>query len=429
MSSNFPDYHNFPDRDKGEESFWPSFTDIMMVITMVFLLVTVMAITNNWKLVTDLQKSIQAQRLASEQALDTEAENSTLEDRMKLIEQRLVNAKLESANRLLTSEKLQAELDSVQAKVSEVESELAASTALLQKREVIITQRDEQLVNIKADRDKQLSTLAMRAAALAALQQTQESSQQQVVRLQEALLLKQGELQDVEVLLKQSQVLVGESADSKVQLSQALQKLASTEQLLLSSNEDKQRSDQALEASLARETQNEQQLRETLESQQLNEQQLTQMREEFETLQLAKQNEAESLAVLQEEVARLNALRNEDETKLLSLKGEFDSLDSKYQKLLRPARSSSGKVVVSVWFSKQGGRSTYKIREDASGEFRNLTRPEMAASLARLKDQHGKELYVKVIIPENSGLSYNDAWSFTTEMQRAYDYYYQDDEE
>ena len=429
MSSHFPDYHNFPDRDKGEESFWPSFTDIMMVITMVFLLVTVMAITNNWKLVTDLQKSIQAQRLASEQALDTEAENSTLEDRMKLIERRLAGAKLESANRLLTNEKLQAELELVQGKVAEIENTLAVSLASLEKSEVTISQREEQLANVTADRDKQLATLAMRAAALAALQQTQESSQQQVTRLQEALLLKQGELQDAQVLLKQSQILVDESQDSKIQLSQALQQLANVESLLARSKEDKQRSEQALEASLARETQNEQQLRDTLENQKISEQQLVAMRDEFAALQLAKQSEAENLATLQEEVSRLNALRNEDETKLLSLKGEFDSLDSKYQKLLRPARSSTGKFVVSVWFSKQGGRSTYKIREDANGEFRNLTRSEMADSLARLKDQHGKELYVKVIIPENSGLSYNDAWTFTTEMQRAYDYYYQDDEE
>ena len=40
------------------------------------------------------------------------------------------------------------------------------------------------------------------------------------------------------------------------------------------------------------------------------------MREEFAAIQLAKQNEAENLTTLQEEVARLNALRNEDETKL-----------------------------------------------------------------------------------------------------------------
>ena len=190
MSSHFPDYHSFPDRDTGDESFWPSFTDIMMVITMVFLLVTVMAITNNWKLVTDLQKSIEAQRLAAEHALDSDAENSTLEDRMKLIEQRLAGAKLESANKQLVNEKLQAELDRVRENIADIERQLNASIELLQKRDVTISQREEQLVNITADRDKQLTTLVSRAAALAALQQTQVSSQQQVARLQEALQLK-----------------------------------------------------------------------------------------------------------------------------------------------------------------------------------------------------------------------------------------------
>ena len=86
-------------------------------------------------------------------------------------------------------------------------------------------------------------------------------------------------------------------------------------------------------------------------------------------------------------------------------------------------------MVVSVWFSKQNGRDRYRIREDDNGEFRDVSRSQMADSLAKLKDKHGKELYVKVILPENSGLSYNEAWRFTTEMQRAYDYYYQDDEE
>jgi len=309
MNNNFPDYHNFPDRDKGEESFWPSFTDIMMVITMVFLLVTVMAITNNWKLVTDLQKSIQAQRIAA--------------DRMKLFEQRLAGAKLEAANKQLANEKLQAELDAIRAKITEIEGELTSTIALLKRREVTISQRDQQLANVAADRDKQLATLANRAAALSALQQTQESSQQQVTRLQEALLLKQGELQDAQVLLKQSQALADEGSDSKTQLSLTLQKLADTEKLLANSKEYQQRSEQALEASLARETENEQQLKQTLESQKLSEQQLAAMREEFNALQQAKQSELDNLASLQEEVARLTTLRTEDETKLLSLKGCF----------------------------------------------------------------------------------------------------------
>ena len=428
MNSQFPDYHNFPDRDKGEESFWPSFTDIMMVITMVFLLVTVMAIMNNWKLVTDLQNSIEAQRLAAEHALDSDAENSTLEDRMKLIEQRLASARLETAKKQLDNEKLQAELDRVRENIAEIERQLNASIELLQKRDVTISQREQQLANVTADRDKQLTTLASRAAALAALQQTQVSSQQQVARLQEALQLKQGELQDVQVLLKQSQALAEAGDDSKVKLNLALQKLSETEKLLATTQDEQKQSEAALAASLERQTINDQQLQATLQSQKLSEQQLKVMRDEFEALQQAKQNEAQSLESLQQEIARLNTLRNEDESKLLSMKGEFDSLDTKYQKLLRPARSSSGKFVVSVWFSKQNGRDLYKIRETAGGEFRTLTRQQMASSLAKLKDKHGKELYVKVIIPEKSGLSYNDAWTFTTEMQRAYDYYYQDDE-
>jgi hypothetical protein len=34
---------------------------------------------------------------------------------------------------------------------------------------------------------------------------------------------------------------------------------------------------------------------------------------------------------------------------------------------------------------------------------------------------------VKVIIPEDSGLSYNEAWTFTQDILTSYDYYYQDD--
>jgi hypothetical protein len=34
---------------------------------------------------------------------------------------------------------------------------------------------------------------------------------------------------------------------------------------------------------------------------------------------------------------------------------------------------------------------------------------------------------VKIIIPEDSGLSYNQAWVFTRDMLNKYDYYYQED--
>ena len=38
----------------------------------------------------------------------------------------------------------------------------------------------------------------------------------------------------------------------------------------------------------------------------------------------------------------------------------------------------------------------------------------------------GDELYVKVVIPDDSGLTYNEAWDFTKTVLTDYDYYYID---
>jgi hypothetical protein len=36
---------------------------------------------------------------------------------------------------------------------------------------------------------------------------------------------------------------------------------------------------------------------------------------------------------------------------------------------------------------------------------------------------------VKVIFPENSGLSYNEAWEFTSHLHGNYDYYFKEEEQ
>lgn len=436
MTGGFPDYHNFPDRDKGEESFWPSFTDIMMVITMVFLLVTVMVITNNWKLVTDLQESMQAQRLAAEQALDKEAKNHTLEDRMNLLENRLKSSREVVAEKQIENESLQAEIDRILKKITQIETELAASVKLLETRQVQIAQRDDQIANLKADRDKQLVTLENRAQALATLQGIQETSQSQVLRLQAALDDKEVELESSKQANEEKiKALELAMARSELELQKSLEaneRLAVLEAALKASEETLADTKKANDERIS-ELQNQlisaqTSLSDTQESQQVSQEQLENMRSEFAALQAAKQAESDRLASLQSEIARIQSLRSEDMAKLESLQGEFDTLDTKYKKLVRPARSSEGKHVVSVWFSKQSGREVYRIRDATEDEFRTISRPAMASALAGLKDKHGKSLYVRIIIPENSGLSYSDAWRFTTEMQRAYDYYYQDDE-
>ena len=454
MRSGFPDYHQFPDRDHGDESFWPSFTDIMMVITMVFLLVTVMAITNNWKLVTDLKTSIQAERLAAEQALDKEAQNNSLEDQMIMLQKRLLDANKVSVDKQVANEALQEELTRILAKISSVEKELDESLKKIKEREKQLSLSGQQVNALRADRDKQLATLATRAQALNKLQGIQETSQQQVIRLQAALNEKQADLRETNdaskatiaelkaSLAKANSALADNEKSNDIRLNdlqnrlkqielafqQAQAALIERERALEQTQSALAETEGTLQATQGTLREAEVTLDSSLENQQLSAQQLEELRSEVSSLESTRREEKAALEAMRSEMAVLQDLRSEDLVKLQSLKDEFDSLDTKYQKLVRPARSSEGKHVVSVWFSKQSGREVYRIRNSNSGAFETITRRGMVNTLAALKDKHGKELYVKVIIPENSGLSYSDAWSFTTEMQRAYDYYYQDNE-
>lgn len=123
------------------------------------------------------------------------------------------------------------------------------------------------------------------------------------------------------------------------------------------------------------------------------------------------------------EMADLQSRVDTSEKKLLSLQGEYTELDQKYQKLLKPARSSKGKQVVEVVYSKGG----YSIRKPGESALRAVGRSALEDELSALKAQYGTDLYVKVIIPDNSGLSYNEAWRFTQDMLSRYDYYHQPD--
>ncbi|WMP16802.1 hypothetical protein [Thiothrix lacustris] len=119
------------------------------------------------------------------------------------------------------------------------------------------------------------------------------------------------------------------------------------------------------------------------------------------------------------DMAGLRTKVDESEKKLLSMQGEYTELDQKYQKLLKPARSAKGKQVVEVVYTKSG----YSIRPPGEAASRSVTRAALESELGALKAQHSTDLYVKVIIPNNSGLSYNEAWRFTSDMLSKYDYY------
>lgn len=123
-------------------------------------------------------------------------------------------------------------------------------------------------------------------------------------------------------------------------------------------------------------------------------------------------------------INKLSSAQEAGNSQLESLQGEYDSLDNKYQKLLQPARSSKGKFVASVTYKQSGGKKVIRYKSSPNGSYRTVTKTQLDKSLAALKKKHKEDLYIKVVIPQNSGLSYNEAWRFTINLQRKYDYYY-----
>ena len=110
---------------------------------------------------------------------------------------------------------------------------------------------------------------------------------------------------------------------------------------------------------------------------------------------------------------------------MVALKGDYVDLEQKYNKLVRPARSPEGRHVVEVRITKSSGINFYSLRSPGEAEASRVTLEQLHARLSAAKQQHPNNLYTRIIIPDDSGLSYNEAWSFTNDILSKYDYYHQ----
>ena len=296
MNSGFPNLNG--GQEEPEEGFWPSFSNVMMVILKIFLLVIVIMALNNRNLLDDLKNTVQAKEAAQKEAKQ---------------------AHLLAQSSLKANASLEEQLAYFQQRSSYLDLELLRSRAETEETRKVSNNRKVELDRLQTISHEQAEALVSRDKTV-------------------------GELQDA---------LAGLSTDferTKIQLTAA--------------------SDRATNKEI----------------------ELTNLRNKY----------------------------NESDKKLLSLQGEFTELDRKYQKLLRPARSSASKQVVEVMFRKSG----YSIRKTGEDSYRTIDRPALEKELEGLKTQLGNDLYVKIIIPDNSGLSYSEAWSFTNSILSRYDYYY-----
>ena len=317
FSDGFTDLRMNHQHGQGDDSFWPSFTDIMMVIVIIFLLAMVVVMMRNSELIQQLQLTVDAERAAAELVRTTAQEKEGL------------------AVRLIDAE---------------------AKLAMLRMEMMDMTERRDQLKKNLATRDAELRQLKSEyATSQSSLLSTRSDLDRTTIQLEQTTAQLEHTNTRLDQVTQQREVLTAQLADSRDKLT-------------------------------------------TLQIQ--HEQQDSQLR---------------SVMLGAEEVT----------SKLAVLGGEFDELKVKYDKLVRPARTPRGKYIVEIRKSKSSGNIRLAMKLPGQKDFKTVTEAKMHQQLQQARKKHEKTLYVKIIFPEDSGLSYNEAWGFTSELHKKYDYYYQ----
>ena len=332
MNNGFVQIGSSHDGIGGENSFWPSFTDVMMVITLIFLMATSILVVRNWQLVAELQDSIAAEQIASQMIESTSLENATLEERL---------ANAEQANSIMR---------------------------------LRLMRKDEELSNARtAIRDQESSIAALEA---------------QNMELQASLTQNRAELDAANLEINTATAQFNEMARQIALLNQQLA-------------QQQQASDEARV-------------------------QLDSARLEIAELSASSSQQQQTISQLSAEKTQLSQDITAYNQQLLTLKGDYETVKSQYEELIKPARSAKGKHIAQVYYVKDDSGVVIRYRQPGDSGFSRLSLAEVEKRLDRLKLEQGKNLYVKIIIPEDSGLTYNEAWEFMRNLLVKYDYYYQD---
>jgi len=78
-----------------------------------------------------------------------------------------------------------------------------------------------------------------------------------------------------------------------------------------------------------------------------------------------------------------------------------------------------------VRYQKLDGKLSIELKLPTDAQYVSVKGVALHKQLSALQKKHGKKLYVRIIFPDDSGLSYTEAWNLTESLLRMYDYYYQ----
>ena len=361
----------------GDDSVWPSFTDIMTVIVMIFLMALVVIMVRNFELDRELSST-------------TEARNVTTR----------INQDL--ANRLI---QIEASLSATESEKDVLETDLGVA---LERLSALLLEQQSLTTNIeKAVREQEQ------------LQQANTLLEQQKATAQS----------EISTLTTSEQTLSQEIKSLIVQLS--VLKLESSEQIA-NLADDKTALHETIDAASLQLAE----VRLALEQSRAQNATLTQQVTELETLgqdseqkyRVASEDILALAALIKQRVAENAALQAQaaaSAQQFRSLQEEYDALNETYRDLIRPARSAAGKQVATVWIEKSATGLQYKMTQPDQTEPQIVSVQQMHQTLQTLKEKFSNLLYIKIIIPKNSGLSYDEAADATQDVLQKYDYYFQ----
>ncbi len=194
---------------QGNESFWPTFTDVMTVIMMIFLISMVVVLLRNMELVKEIRATVEAERQAMELARSTGEEKESLATQL--------NTALE-------------QLDAADRRISELQLQVMRLQEQNSVRAQAIADRDTRLKNLLEERNQ----LAQQAAQL---KQDKQSAEKTAAEARKQETLSRRELAD----LQQQYANLKEQLDRQnLQIAMLKARLESQDQELARSRQQRQ---------------------------------------------------------------------------------------------------------------------------------------------------------------------------------------------
>ena len=332
-----------------------------------------------------------------------------LETRNKQLTEEGSQLKETTGNLITQTKQLQTDLGGRSAELIEVTGEKRSLETRIQQLNVLKDRLTVSLAEMTDDRDRVVRTERVLQrekdrllTQLTEAKQQQESGAAEIVRLRRQVV----ELDEKEQAL----------ADERKVTQNVIERL------------EKKRT-RMLQQAAALRAENAQLASDYLEAQRIQRKMREDMASYSKKLDMAEDAQRMSVQALATRKARyaeeITALQVEQRALVDELKGQYSELQVKYDRLVRPARTFLGKHVVRIGYWKEGGIFRYSIREPGDPQARNINEQQLHRSLTALKSVYGKRLYTKILFPREAELSQKDAWRFTHQILRQYDYYSQ----